>query len=164
MTVYDHPLVALTSRESILSHFILLHLVSSLQLPSMTPNALVQHARSVTSSLKDRILGNSELQHEGLELERPKPKSSVKGKEKAWSEELGLGLGSLDSVRGDIDRVRGKGRWWRAWEVSAECREIGGMECYGTSPLWPFRDRTDSIDGYNLALIEQYASSFTVKS
>lgn len=140
MTVYDHPLVALTSRESILSHFILLHLVSSLHLPSITPSALVQHARSITSSLKDKILGNNELRHEELELERPESKPSAKGKERAWSEELGLGLGSSESGHGEIDRIRGegKGKWWRAWEVSADCREIGGMECYGTFPLWPF--------------------------
>jgi hypothetical protein len=134
MIVYDHPLVALTSRESILSHFILLHLVSSLHLPSIAPSALVEHARSITSSLKNRILGNNELRLKEVELQSRKP--SAKGKQRAWSEELGLGLDTLDSIRGDVNRVRGerrgKGKWWRAWEVSAECREIGGMECYGT--------------------------------
>lgn len=30
--------------------------------------------------------------------------------------------------------------WWKLWDVSADCREIGGMECY---------------DGYHLALIDQ---------
>jgi hypothetical protein len=140
MSVYDHPLVALTSRESIVSHFILLHLVSSLHLPSITPSALVQHARSITSSLKDRILGSDQLRREELELERPKAIPSLKGKERAWSEELGLGVGSLDSGYGDMDQMRGqrKGKWWRAWEVSAECKEIGGMECYGMPPLLSF--------------------------
>lgn len=36
----------------------------------------------------------------------------------------------------------GKG-WWQLWEVAAECKEIGGMECY---------------DGIHLAMIEQYVS------
>lgn len=125
--VYDHPLVALTSRESILSHFILLHLISSIHLPTLTPNGLVEHARSITSSLKDRILGNNDFEPAELAHERP---TSVKGKERAWSEELGIGLD--DSLH--EDRVGRQGRWWKAWEVSADCREIGGMECYGESP------------------------------
>lgn len=125
--VYDHPLVALTSRESILSHFILLHLISSIHLPTLTPNGLVEHARSITSSLKDSILGNNDFGSAELAHERPK---SVKGKERAWSEELGIGL----DVSPHEERVGRQGRWWKAWEVSADCREIGGMECYGMSP------------------------------
>jgi hypothetical protein len=30
--------------------------------------------------------------------------------------------------------------WWQLWEVNADCKEIGGMECY---------------DGIHLAMIEQ---------
>jgi len=46
----------------------------------------------------------------------------VKGKERAvWDLE-------------DVDE-RESGRWWKVWDVRADCREIGGMECYGMPPL-----------------------------
>jgi hypothetical protein len=45
----------------------------------------------------------------------------VKGKEKAvWDLE-------------DVDEGESRGRWWKVWDVRADCREIGGMECYGMS-------------------------------
>lgn len=61
--------------------------------------------------------------------------ASVKGKEKA--EELDLptsesGVGwrlPPTSTEGGGE----KSGWWKAWDVSADCREIGGMECYGRS-------------------------------
>ncbi|ADV25427.1 Hypothetical Protein CGB_M0370C [Cryptococcus gattii WM276] len=55
--VYDTPLVRLTSRSSLLSHFALLHLLSTLSLPSLTPSAVIRHARSLTSALMLRLVG-----------------------------------------------------------------------------------------------------------
>jgi hypothetical protein len=49
------------------------------------------------------------------DLER---RPSAKGKEKAGAWE-------------DEDVPRDSGGWWKVWDVRAECREIGGMECYG---------------------------------
>jgi hypothetical protein len=116
MIAYDHPLVQLASRSSLSSHFQLLHLLSTLYLPKISPRALLQHSRSITSILKSRILGHDDLPGD---LERV----SVKGKEKAlWDVE-------------DTERS-GMGRWWKVWDVRADCKEIGGMECYGMSTLW----------------------------
>jgi len=50
----------------------------------------------------------------------------VKGKEKAAWEDLE-----------DIDEREIAGRWWKVWDVRADCREIGGMECYGMPPYLP---------------------------
>ena len=114
MIAYDHPLVQVTSRSSLLSHFQLLHLISSLYLPSISPRALVEHTRSITSHLKTKIIGTEANVPRDLEK-----RVSVKGKEKAvWD---------LD----DVDEGESGGRWWKVWDVRADCREIGGMECYG---------------------------------
>ena len=117
MSAYDHPLVQLTSRSSLLSHFQLHHLASSCYLPSISPKALVEHTRSITSHLKSKIIGTEA--NVPRDLERT---VSVKGKERAvWDLE-------------DVDE-RESGRWWKVWDVRADCREIGGMECYGMPPL-----------------------------
>jgi len=47
----------------------------------------------------------------------------VKGKGKAVWEDLE-----------DIDERENGERWWKVWDVRADCREIGGMECYGMPP------------------------------
>ena len=31
------------------------------------------------------------------------------------------------------DPVAEEPRWWKIWDVSAACKDIGGMECYGQS-------------------------------
>jgi hypothetical protein len=51
---------------------------------------------------------------------------SAKGKEKAVWDDLE-----------DIEERESRGRWWKVWDVRADCREIGGMECYGMPPLEP---------------------------
>lgn len=49
--------------------------------------------------------------------------------------------GLLVPAEGNVhDESRASEAWWKLWEVNADCKEIGGMECY---------------DGYHLALIEQ---------
>ena len=117
MIAYDHPLVQLTSRSSLLSHFQLLHLASSCYLPSISPKALVEHTRSITSHLKTKIIGADTVPRD---LERT---VSVKGKEKAVWEDVD-----------DLETTQNGDRWWKVWDVRADCREIGGMECYGMPP------------------------------
>jgi hypothetical protein len=52
-------------------------------------------------------------------------KGKAKGKEK---EEEVLEQWAVNQT--ERDEKRG---WWRVWDISADCREIGGMECYGMS-------------------------------
>lgn len=55
----------------------------------------------------------------------------MKGKEKAvWDLE-------------DVDEGESAERWWKVWDVRADCREIGGMECYGM--LSPFPSCEDEL-------------------
>lgn len=119
IAAYDHPLVQLTSRSSLLSHFQLLHLLSIIYLPSISPRAMVEHTRTITSALKSRILGEHTLTIGDIER-RP----SAKGKERAWDDDL------------DEEVNKDKRGWWKVWDVRADCREIGGMECYGM-PVQP---------------------------
>jgi len=113
--VYDHPLVRVSSRQSLLAHLILLHLMSSLYLPSLTPAALIHHARGLTSHLRNWLIG--------VDDEEP-------GKEKEAEEEwLGVETGKHEREEDDVN----DGSWWRVWDVGADCKEIGAMECYGTS-------------------------------
>ena len=142
MIAYDHPLVQLTSRSSLLSHFQLLHLLSTLYVPSISPKALVQHIKFITSALRTMVLGNDTLIVGDIE------RRGSKGKEKAWDVD-DLAEGKVV----DIDR------WWRVWDVRADCREIGGMECYGMFPVPTYQLRSWfsglPSDGYHLALIQQ---------
>jgi hypothetical protein len=124
---YDHPLAQVSSRDSLLTHFVLLHLVSTLYLPSITPSALVQHARGLTSGLKSRVLGEEGAND--LEGFRRVSRPDGKGKEKAHELEGKNWSSSAASKEGEGN----KSGWWKAWDVSADCREIGGMECYGQS-------------------------------
>lgn len=91
-----------------------------------------------------KLLGDTET-----DLERASPpltpEQGLKGKEKATDiatvpstghrelqgqEKTGwYGLDPLPEVQ-DGDEKKG---WWKAWDVSADCKEIGGMECYGQS-------------------------------
>lgn len=159
--VYDHPLAKVTSRESLFTHFILLHLLSAGYLPSLSPSALIQHARSITSALRTRLLGGDE--HTDIETSTPKfegYKSKGKGKEKAEAEVGATGWYGLDTTP---EERRDDVGWWKAWDVSADCREIGGMECYGerANPIVlpiPAPAFANVSDGYHLALIEQYVN------
>ncbi|WVQ86174.1 hypothetical protein IAT38_008342 [Cryptococcus sp. DSM 104549] len=131
--VYDHPLLRVTSRRALLTHFILLHLLSTAYLPSLTPSALLLHARHLTSGLRNRLMG----------LEEPRPgggKVSGLGEEEEW-----LGLPQRGETAGKRETGTGERKegWWRLWEVTADCREIGEMECY---------------DGVRLAMIDHVIS------
>ncbi|WWC89667.1 uncharacterized protein L201_004592 [Kwoniella dendrophila CBS 6074] len=160
--VYDQPLVHLTSRESLLVHFALLHIFGTIYLPSFTPYWIVNHAKYVITQLKKHLLPLDEDLNDTSnvisEVKEGKMKSSSLppklpipnlGQEERL---LGLGLGLSDSSipsakRGGSDgKLKGDSRlknrhegWWKLWDVTADCKEIGEMECY---------------DGHYLALIE----------
>ncbi|WVO24899.1 uncharacterized protein IAS62_006279 [Cryptococcus decagattii] len=147
--VYDTPLVRLTSRSSLLSHFALLHLLSTLSLPSLSPSAVIRHARSLMSALMLRLVGV--IPKDVDRASRPRKKDAIGerrfgarsrgGVGHDWAfgmEETWLTLATMcaptESDGSD---------WWRLWEVRAECSEIGEMECY---------------DGYHLAMIDHIIS------
>ncbi|KAK8869475.1 hypothetical protein IAR55_000039 [Kwoniella newhampshirensis] len=143
--VYDHPLLRVTSRQSLLMHFILLHLLSTLYLPSITPSALLQHARNLTSRLRNRLLGIDRA-HDLSKKSHIQKKQLLLPKEPAEEEEwLGLPLkqggrgASLIEEDNLSDGEEDEDGWWKLWDVRADCKEIGEMECY---------------DGYHLAMIE----------
>lgn len=45
--------------------------------------------------------------------------------------------------------------WWRVWDVEADCKEIGGMECYGEHSPAAGYQADFKVDGCHLAMIEQ---------
>ncbi|KAK4689104.1 coatomer subunit zeta, partial [Tremellales sp. Uapishka_1] len=122
--VYDHPLVRISSRQSLMSHFVLLQLLSTVYLPSFTPSSLIYYSRYAFARVRNRLLG----------IEDPVDVEAAKGKIalSTW-----YGLDERKEGEGDERKL---GKWWKLWEVSAECKEMGGMECY---------------DGQHLAMIEQ---------
>lgn len=63
------------------------------------------------------------------------PSAAPVKKTKSFSSAIAEWYGFVSSAPTDADVA-----WWKLWEVNADCKEIGGMECY---------------DGFHLALIEQ---------
>jgi hypothetical protein len=117
--VYDHPLLRISSRQSLLTHYILLHLLSTLYLPAITPQSLVYHIGTLASLLRDQAIGSRWDSQEKADVE------AGKVDDVEWSIRKGR--------RGQMAKDNEQSRWWRLWEVSAECMDIGGMECYGKS-------------------------------
>ncbi|WWD00988.1 hypothetical protein V866_007926 [Kwoniella sp. B9012] len=156
--VYDQPLVHLTSRESMLMHFALLHAFGTVYLPSIRPSALIIHLKEVISLLRISLLPIEE-HGKSPGAEGKKKESDMIELPKSPGEEehlLGLGLGmseagdhllttrkpSLHSSRDHTllsDGSKTYDGWWKLWNVTADCKEIGEMECY---------------DGHYLAMIE----------
>lgn len=120
-SVYDHPLVRLSSRQSVLTHFALLQLLATAYVPSFTPSSILHHARSVTSYARRALLGSdsddlSSGQTHDIQV-------SPTGQVDEWLQSSGPQL-----IR---RRNADPNGWWKLWDVSAECRDIGCMECYG---------------------------------
>lgn len=134
--MYDHPLVKVSSRDALLTHFILLHLLASPSLLPFTPTALISHAKGILSA----IYGTS-ARGVGAQSVEKSMTPAAKGKSKLAAEEEWLGLPFEAKAALTRSEHPSNTTKWRLWDVSAECREIGGMECY---------------DGYHLAMIEQY--------
>ncbi|BEJ12309.1 hypothetical protein CspHIS471_0207690 [Cutaneotrichosporon sp. HIS471] len=132
--VYDHPLVRLSSRQSVLTHFALLQLLSTAYLPSFTPSSLLLHARSLTSRVRSALLGPIYL---------ASPSANARDKQSA-SDPIDEWLASSGQHHGSVmNRSNTDDGWWKLWDVSAECRDIGCMECY---------------EGYHIALIDHVIS------
>jgi hypothetical protein len=132
--VYDHPLVRLSSRQSVLTHFALLQLLSTAYLPSFTPSSLLLHARSLTSRVRSALLGPDYL---------PSPSANARDK-RAVVDPIDEWLASSGQHHGSVmHRNNADEGWWKLWDVSAECRDIGCMECY---------------EGYHIALIDHVIS------
>jgi hypothetical protein len=118
--VYDHPLVRLSSRQSVLTHFALLQLFSTAYVPSLTPSSLLLHARNLTSRLRSAVLGSDDIDVANRNPSADKGKRVVDPVDE-W----------LASSAPIIHRNSNADGWWKLWDVSAECRDIGCMECYG---------------------------------
>ncbi|WVN85154.1 uncharacterized protein L203_100297 [Cryptococcus depauperatus CBS 7841] len=128
--VYETPLVTISSKNKLISHFAFLHLFSTGYLPSLTPTSILHHARNITPFL---FLQSTETE----QRERDKHptiegkdgnKTMDHGVEEAW---LGIDIASPYQT---------SERWWRFWEIKSDCREIGKMQ---------------QLDGYHLAMIDQ---------
>ncbi|WVR05492.1 hypothetical protein IAU60_002510 [Kwoniella sp. DSM 27419] len=142
--VYDHPLVRHTSRDSLLLHFALIHFASTLYVPAVTPSGILVHMTKLGESIRNKLFG-AELERDTEEDQAAKSRYSEKtitsdsGLEEEW-----LGLSSTLTGRHTVHTAQANSPdneegWWKLWDVRADCREIGEMECY---------------DGYHLALIE----------
>ncbi|KIR97168.1 hypothetical protein L804_05350 [Cryptococcus deuterogattii 2001/935-1] len=126
--VYDTPLVRLTSRSSLLSHFALLHLFSTLSLPSLTPSAVIRHARSLTSALMLRLVGVTPKDVDPAS--RPRKKDAIGERRFGARSRGGVGYDwafgmeetwlTLATMCAPTER-EGSG-WWRLWEIRAECK------------------------------------------
>ncbi|WVQ69676.1 uncharacterized protein L199_007896 [Kwoniella botswanensis] len=156
--VYDQPLVHLTSRETMLMHFALLHAFGTVYLPSIRPSALIIHLKEVISLLRISLLPIEEHGKSPGAEGKKKESDMIEWPKSPGEEEhlLGLGLGmsaadehllttrkpSLHSSRDHTalsDGSKTYDGWWKLWDVTADCKEIGEMECY---------------DGHYLAMIE----------
>lgn len=144
--VYDHPLISIPSRPSLLSHFILLHLLSDVSIPALTPAVLFTRARELTADLRRRLL--SGVLTEG-DVETGDMVLANKGKGKRQHVDLAESWAEgewhesrTSGVPTDRHRVGqpSQASRWNLWKVGAECREIGGVECY---------------NGYHMGMIEQ---------
>lgn len=122
--VYDHPLVRLSSRQSVLTHFALLQLLATAYVPSFTPSSILHHARSVTSYARRALLG-SDSDDLAAAGQTHDIQVSPSGQVDEWLQSSGPQL-----IR---RRNADPNGWWKLWDVSAECRDIGCMECYGES-------------------------------
>jgi hypothetical protein len=183
VTVYDHPLIRLGSRQAVAAHFILLHLLSPLYLPSPAPSSMVQHSKTVFTYLKKRLRDDASYNRKDPPSRTSKQESIMTISEKGKAKELesalpvyverekwlGTGDHRLEGTE-SISATDGPGgrnqdddwsnkHWWRLWDVRADCREIGTMECYGEIWLLAINlsGRLNQMpDGYHIAMIEQY--------
>lgn len=129
--VYDHPLIRLSSRQSVLTHFALLQLLSTAYVPSLTPSSILLHARNLTSRIRGAVLGTDDLPGDVARTMSAKGKQPAVDPVDQW---LATSNNAIDHRNYNSDG------WWKLWDVSAECRDIGCMECY---------------EGYHIALIDQ---------
>jgi hypothetical protein len=92
------------------------------------------HARNITSRIRGAVLGSDDIDVTNRAPATDKGKRTVDPVDE-W-------LAASGPV---IHRNNNTDGWWKLWDVSAECRDIGCMECY---------------EGYHIALIDQYVCTF----
>lgn len=107
-----------------LTHFALLQLLATAYVPSFTPSSILHHARSVTSYARRALLG-SDSDDLAAAGQTHDIQVSPSGQVDEWLQSSGPQL-----IR---RRNADPNGWWKLWDVSAECRDIGCMECYGES-------------------------------
>lgn len=110
-------------------------------MPTTTPRNLEKgKGRAEPVSWDEKSSKQNDASHERREHGR----GGLLGAISKW-----YGFGSSGSEQdGGGGRSGRRDGWWQLWEVNADCREIGGMECY---------------DGIHLAMIEQCVSPFTLR-
>lgn len=109
-----------------LTHFALLHLLATAYAPSITPSSLIYHIRNVTSRVKCKLLGVDEREANLRDVEAGAldTMSATTLPEEAWHHEK-------ESKDHASHLPEQDARWFRIWDVSTDCKEIGNMECYG---------------------------------
>lgn len=133
--------------------------MSTAYLPTLTPSNIIFHVRNVTSRVRARLLGNEEREGERDVRDVEQGQVDLKGKKKMVEDEwYGLSPEPEDKNGDEESAVAKDGRWFRVWDVSADCREIGNMESYGELDNSAKKSKADVSDGYQLAMIEQYVS------
>ena len=96
----------------------------------------------MTWYLRSRILSTDDEQEHDVEAMTALVRSNTKGKarEAGLAPETWVESGCTTNVdaitaegQADMQHDVEGGLWWKLWEISAACKDIGGMECYGQS-------------------------------
>jgi hypothetical protein len=119
-------MLRLSNRQAVLTHFALLHLLATAYAPSITPSSLIYHIRTVTSKVKCKLLGVDERERDLRDVEAGAldTMSHTTLPEDRWHHEK-------ESTDPASPVPEQDARWFRIWDVSTDCKEIGNMECYG---------------------------------
>ncbi|EIW66354.1 hypothetical protein TREMEDRAFT_65632 [Tremella mesenterica DSM 1558] len=156
--VYDHPLVKLTSRNAVVTHFTLCNLASTLYLPSVTPTGMKQHTKAVITIFGQQVtvVGSSVASRAWyvVSLILPKPRTISFDPEKAaltaLSKEKGKGKGKgketekekmkekeVEEGKGQMEKETkrwypdgGNEAWWRLYDISSEFKDLGALETF----------------------------------
>ena len=122
MPGYDHPLVRISSRQAVLTHFVLLHLCSTGYVPSLTPSNIIHVVSNLTSHIRQSVLGGVDRERSHDIESHPVDLVDLKGKKKMVNPDW---LAAAGKMEGDVKQDQG--HWWRLWDVSANCVDIGTL-------------------------------------
>lgn len=84
---------------------------------------MLLHARNLTSRIRGVFLSSDEIPAVEARARDAKGKRVVDPVDE-WLETSG-------NRQPVVHRDHKNDGWWKLWDVSAECRDIGCMECYG---------------------------------
>lgn len=113
-------MVNVTSRQSVITHFILFRLVSTGYIPHLSPSNLVQVISNLTLDLRYHLLGydvrerNRDIESSPIDL------VNTNGKGKLIDPKWNVGSEMFE-------KDKDQSRWWRLWDVSANCTDIGNL-------------------------------------